>query len=89
MRILGEWTYEKLRCTAMVMSGRYILKIESGLLEQTYKFRDGQFTSLDELKSKLTSEFYSQSYDAFSLMKQNSAAFITNDDEEIEFPDII
>ncbi len=89
MRILGEWTYEELRCTAMIMSGRYILKIESGLLEQTYKFRDGQFTSLDELKSKLTSKFYSLSYNAFSLMKQNSASFIINDDEEIKFPDII
>lgn len=88
MRILDEWAYEELRCTAMIMNGRHILKVENNLLEVTYKFRDSQISSLQELKSKLDEDFYSQSRQVLKMM--NKTRFhLLNDSEEEVFPTII
>ncbi len=89
MKILGEWSHEDLRCTAMIMNGRYILKIESGLLEQTYKFRDGQFDSLESLKSKITSTFYMECRQAFVMMNSNQVSIFSSAEDDFSFPDII
>ena len=73
----------------MIMNGRYILKVESGLLEQTYKFRDGQFDSLEELKSKITTVFNKGCREAFSTMQSNKESGFLSADDNFSFPDII
>jgi len=72
MRIIEEWSHEKMRLTIMVMNGRYSLKVEQNLLEQTYKFRDGQIEGPAHLKTLLKEEFYQACSNSFIHMDLSS-----------------
>lgn len=41
MRIIGEFDAGQIKVTVFKMNERVSIKLETGLLEQTYKFRDG------------------------------------------------
>lgn len=59
MRIAKETSHNDVKVTIMVMNGKYCLKLEKNLLEQTYKFRDGSgFDSVDKIESVLNDDFY-------------------------------
>ncbi len=53
MRIIGEIDHPVLKITAFKSNNRLSLKFESGLYEQTYKFREGEgpenFADLEQL----------------------------------------
>ena len=42
MRIVGEIEHPRLKITVFKNDGKFSLKFENGLLEQTYKFRDDE-----------------------------------------------
>ncbi len=71
MRIVDEWTHENIRLTLFHMNGRYSLKLEKDLREQTYKFRDGQFENPSDLKNKLNDEFFEVVNNIFLQQNQN------------------
>jgi len=89
MRIISEWTKDDIRVTVFHMNGRYSIKLEKELLEQTYKFRDGQFNSLDELKAILSDEFYSTCQSVFNAMIENKMSSIAKKNIDSEFDEII
>ena len=89
MRTLDEWNVDQLKCTLFIMNGRYSLKVENQLLEQTYKFRDGQFKSADQLKEKLSPEFYASCQSTFSLMNDARGTMIDASELGEDFPIII
>ena len=89
MRIVNEWNHKDIKVTAFVMNNRYSLKFEKFILEQWYKFRDGQFENIDEIKALLNDEFYDKLDDIFVQMAHNRAAMFTAMEEEHGFDQII
>ena len=58
MRIVGDIEHPRLKITVFKNDGRFSLKFENGLLEQTYKFRDDQrLTTVDDVKSIVDQSF--------------------------------
>ena len=88
MRIVSEWTTDDIRVTIFHMNGRYSIKLEKDLLEQVYKFRDGQFDSLEQIKEYTDESFYSRCQSIFNTMKENQSSGMKQD-PEIEFDEII
>lgn len=89
MRIVDEWTEGKLRVTVFNMNSRFSIKLEKGLLEQTYKFRDNQFQNIGELKSALTEDFYKACTNHFISMDLLRSKLIPTGTEQSTFPEII
>ena len=89
MRIIKEWSYEDMKCTLFLMSGKYSLKLEMELLEQTYKFRDGIFSQASDLTSMLNSDFYQEALAVFKQMKVIKVKLSTNSQDQFNFPSII
>lgn len=89
MRIADEWNHEGIKVTAMIMNGRYSIKLETGLLEQWYKFRDGQFESVQELKSYLNDDFYKNAILVFESLMQNRQSILKQQNDSLEFDVII
>ena len=51
MRIIGEYEKESIKITVFKMDGKISVKLESNLMEQTYKFRDGSgIEKLEDVK---------------------------------------
>ena len=51
MRIVGEIEHSRLKITIFKNDGKFSMKFENGLLEQTYKFRDDErLASVDDVK---------------------------------------
>ena len=89
MRVISEWTYKTLRVQVMQMTGRYVLKLEDTLLEQTFKFRDGQITDLDHLRNILTDQFYDECISRFGNMRSSQDALFSAEEDTFEFDEII
>lgn len=89
MRIVEEWTYESMRLTVMIMNGRYSLKVENNLIEQTYKFRDGQIDNVTHLKKLITDEFYKSCKSSFIQMDLNRAKLFEAEESEDSFIELI
>lgn len=90
MRIVSEWSYKHLKITVFHYNERFSLKAEDNLMEQTYKFRQGQIDNLDDIQSKIKPAFYDKVIDIFTSMKLNrDAIFIVDQEDEDEFDVII
>lgn len=89
MRIVDEWNENEIKVTIFHMNGRYSLKAESLLLEQTYKFRDGQFTSVGEIRSSLNGKFWEAVKSTFKNMHEIRQQLSVNDEDPFVFEEII
>lgn len=89
MRVADEWSKDGLRYTVFIMNGKYSLKAETSLLEQTYKFRDGQISSVEQLKSILTEDFYKSCKLHFLHMDLSRGKLFTAEESDMSFPEII
>lgn len=57
MRVIGEITHPSCKITIFQWNGKYIIKIEQGLLEQSYKIDETEFTEADDIKKLLNNDF--------------------------------
>lgn len=57
MRIIGEYPHDFYKVTAFAWNSKILLKIEDGLLEQTYKYPEYEL-SIEEIPGVLSPEFY-------------------------------
>jgi len=89
MRVTDEWTHRDMRIQVFLMNGRYSLKVEKNLLEQTYKFRDGQIENLPQLKSLLTDDFYTSCSNLFIHMDLNRMKLFPLNNSDENFVEII
>ncbi|MBT8234128.1 MAG: hypothetical protein HKO66_12295 [Saprospiraceae bacterium] len=89
MRVVSEWNYKQIKVTVFHMNEKYSIKLEENLLEQTYKFRDGQVSNLSHLKSLLTEAFYNQCMQRFKSMAESRLQLFEVNDDETEFEEII
>jgi hypothetical protein len=73
MRVLFEMPYHSYKVTVFAWNGKFIIKIEQGMLEQTYKVSELDLTSEEDIKKLLDQEFMEGVQRRFSEM--DSALF--------------
>lgn len=89
MRVVSEWNYKNLKVTVFHMNEKYSVKLEENLLEQTYKFRDGQIRDINHLKSIMDEAFYQNCSELFASMSSSRDNLLKVSGEDFEFEEII
>lgn len=92
MRIAGEIKHPEWKITLFKMDNRFSVKFEQGQLEQTYKFRSGDFIqSVHDVRKLITPDFIEKVGEVFAQMTEMSKATLTAQRarEMKEFDDII
>ena len=57
MRVIGEITHPSCKITIFQWNGKYIIKIEQGLLEQSYNIDETELSDVDDVKKLLNDDF--------------------------------
>ena len=68
MRVVGEIPHAECKITIFHWNNRYLLKLEAGLLEQTFKVSEYDIASEEDLKKILSEEFIRKAMDRFQEM---------------------
>jgi hypothetical protein len=71
MRLVKEIPHERYRITVHNYNGKYLVKIELGQFEQTFKIGETDVQSLDEIEKMLTPELLSNSLLRFVQMRED------------------
>ncbi|WKZ58476.1 MAG: hypothetical protein QY309_11415 [Cyclobacteriaceae bacterium] len=69
MRIIGEIPHPSCKITLFSWNNRYLIKLEQGLLEQTYKIDQFELSGEQELHQILSEEFLTKATNLFSEME--------------------
>ena len=69
MRVVGEIPHSACKITIFAWNNRYLIKIEQGLLEQTYKLNEYDITQEQDLYKIVDSTFIEASLNRFSDMR--------------------
>ncbi|MBP7273350.1 MAG: hypothetical protein KA974_05890 [Saprospiraceae bacterium] len=92
MRIIGYIEHPTLKITVFKMDNKLSVKFETGLYEQTYKFRDGEgIEELADVTRLITPNFIGQVEQIFIQMHQYRLSTFTAQQTQFEetFEDII
>lgn len=68
MRVVGEITHPELKITIFHWNNRYLIKLEAGLLEQTFKIHDYDVGSEEELRKIVSDDFVKAAIARFNEM---------------------
>lgn len=71
MRIIGEIPHPDCKITLFAWNNRYLIKLERGLLEQTYKINQFDLTSENDLILLSDSLFIQEALACFKTMEHN------------------
>ena len=71
MRVIKEIPHPAFRTTLFHWNNKYIIKLETSTLEQTFKIDQYEFTSDEEVLQLLDSEFLQQAMKRFEQMSQD------------------
>ena len=71
MRVVKEIYRPQCKITVFQWNGKYLIKLEKGLLEQTFKVPELDITSEDELEAILSEEFMQKADERFTEMMQS------------------
>lgn len=71
MRVIGEINHPDCKVTLFHWNNRYLIKIEQGLLEQTYKVPEYDVPTEDEAKRLVSDAFIQAALVQFEAMRQN------------------
>jgi hypothetical protein len=71
MRIIGEIPHSQCKITLYQWNNRYLIKLEKGLLEQTFKVDQFELSSEKELLTLVDDAFLQQALDRFDNMEQS------------------
>jgi hypothetical protein len=75
MRIVGEIDHPRLKISIFKNEGKFSIKFESGLLEQTYKFRDDERLSrVEDIKRIVDTDFIEKIEEILRGMKKAQIA---------------
>jgi len=72
MRIVGSIDHPLFKISVFSWSEKYIVKIEAGLFEQSYKFREADFTNWEELKEFFTPAMLADIHSTFKKMSDDA-----------------
>ncbi|AII52652.1 MULTISPECIES: hypothetical protein [Hymenobacter] len=80
MRQLADIPHPEAKITLFSWNGKYLIKLEKGPLEQTYKVSELDVTSDDDVRALLDSEFLQAALARFTDMRNDlQAAFDRHD----------
>jgi hypothetical protein len=68
MRVVGEIPHPELKITIFHWNNRYLIKLEAGLFEQTFKIHEYDVASEVELKKLVDANFIKEAIDRFNQM---------------------
>ncbi|WP_181304505.1 hypothetical protein [Rufibacter sp. XAAS-G3-1] len=72
MRVVADIPHPEIKITLLAWNGKYLLKLELGPFEQTYKVNEMDVTGGDaEVKSWLDAQFLQNSIELFLSMRKN------------------
>ncbi len=93
MRIIGYIEHPNLKITVFKMNNRLSVKFESGLYEETYKFRESEnISSIEHIQKIVDAEFIADVEAHLTKMHQSKIAALSRylpPVEEDEFEEII
>ena len=93
MRIIGYIEHPVLKITAFKMDNKLSVKFESGLFEQTYKFRaSDQLNTIEDIQKLVDETFISNVLEELKSMNQiknKALSRFISDNEQEEFEEII
>jgi hypothetical protein len=69
MRVVGEIPHSNCKITVFAWNNRYLIKIEQGLLEQTYKLNEYDVTSEAEVRTLVDETFIQETLARFDAMR--------------------
>lgn len=73
MRIVKEINHPACKITIFNWNGKYLIKLEQGDLEQTYKISELDVIDINDLDKILDEEFISSAIDRFKQMAKSFA----------------
>ncbi len=68
MRVVGEIPHSDCKITVFAWNNRYLIKLEQGLLEQTFKVNEYDVSSEAELYKIIDQSFIQEAVNRFSAM---------------------
>jgi hypothetical protein len=68
MRIIATIPHPSIRISVFHMNEKYIVKLEAGPMEQTFKFEQGEVKGTEHIQQILDSEFMKKALDRFNEM---------------------
>jgi len=71
MRVVGEIPHPEIKITIFHWNNRFLLKLEWGPFEQTYKVDEYEFTSDEEVKTILNPDFLQEALSRFQEMAKS------------------
>ena len=74
MRVVREIAHPHCRITIYAWNNRYLIKLEQGLLEQTYKIDQSDISNEEELLKLLDQNFIDDALERFGQMHQSFLA---------------
>lgn len=78
MRIIGEIPHPEIKITIFHWNNRYLIKLEAGLLEQTFKIPEYDVASEEELKKIIDDTFINAAIDRFNAMAESLQQSLKN-----------
>ena len=70
MRVVAEIPHPDFKITVFSWNNKYLLKLERGMLEQTYKISEMDVTGDEDVKNLLTEDFLKAVGDIFLQMRR-------------------
>lgn len=93
MRIVGYIEHPNLKITVFKMDNKISIKFETGMYEQTYKFREMEsLNNMEQIKELVNGAFVHNVLNEFQRMhqfKNNALSSFLPQEEEDEFEEII
>lgn len=71
MRVVSEISHPQCRISIFAWNGKYLIKFEQDLLEQTYKVSEFDVTGDADLKTMLSETFISSVLQRFDQMRES------------------
>ena len=71
MRVVGEIAHPELKITIFQWNNRYLIKLEAGLFEQTYKIHEYDVTSEEDVKKLVDEAFINSALKRFNEMAES------------------
>ena len=71
MRVVGEISHPELKITIFHWNNRYLIKLEAGFLEQTFKIPEYDISSEEELRKMVNDDFIKSAINRFNEMDES------------------
>lgn len=78
MRVIGEIPYSQCKITLFYWNNKYLIKLERGLVEQTYKVPELEITGEGDIQKIVNEDFLAKAMSLFETMEATLYEAIEN-----------